>query len=43
MEYRVKADDMKLLADYQKKLYEKPKLTELFFELTDSCNLNCAH
>ncbi|WP_155994881.1 hypothetical protein [Butyrivibrio sp. WCE2006] len=34
---------MKELADYQRNLWRKPKLTYLFFELTDRCNLNCMH
>ena len=31
------------LADYRGELYKSPKLRFLFFELTDKCNLNCAH
>lgn len=34
---------MKQLASYQRQLWLRPKLTFLFFELTDQCNLNCRH
>lgn len=33
----------KKIAEYQDSLRKNPKLTDLFFELTDSCNLNCLH
>lgn len=39
----IKKADMEALAAYQKQLYKRPKLTFLFFELTDKCNLNCVH
>ena len=41
--YDIKESNMLALAEYQKSLWLKPKLTTLFFELTDSCNLNCKH
>jgi len=31
------------LAQYQRTLWSKPRLTYLFFELTDCCNLSCKH
>ena len=34
---------MKELSKYREKLYEKPSLVTLFFELTDACNMNCLH
>lgn len=34
---------MLALASYQRKLFEHPKLTYLFLELTDMCNLKCQH
>ena len=39
----VKESDMLALAEYQRSLWEHPKLKTLFFELTDRCNLNCRH
>ena len=41
--YSIKESNMLDLADYQKTLWESPRLTTLFFELTDCCNLNCKH
>lgn len=41
--YNIKEDDMLALVDYQRSLWTAPKLTTLFFELTDGCNLNCRH
>ena len=35
----IKEWNMKELAAYQQELFVKPKLTFLFFELTDKCNL----
>lgn len=43
MQNEIKERDMKALADYQTYLYAHPKLTFLFFELTDCCNLRCIH
>ena len=40
---RIKKENMKELAQYQRKLRKQPKLTCLFFELTDKCNLSCRH
>ncbi len=34
---------MKALSLYEEDLWSAPKLTYLFFELTDKCNLNCLH
>lgn len=39
----IKEWNMKELAAYQQELFVKPKLTFLFFELTDKCNLTCLH
>jgi len=38
-----KKRDMEKLAQYRKSLYHNPRLTYLFFELTDACNLSCLH
>lgn len=43
MSKTVKYDNMKLLAQFRKKLCSQPKLVFLFFELTDSCNMSCIH
>lgn len=40
---KVKMRDLEALAEYQHYLWNNPKLTFLFFELTDVCNLNCRH
>ena len=39
----VKQADMERLAVLRDQLYEHPRLTYLFFELTDACNLACLH
>lgn len=39
----VKRSDMEQLAQYRAHLCENPRLTYLFFELTDACNLCCLH
>ena len=39
----VKRADMERLAQYRQYLYTHPRLTYLFFELTDACNLSCLH
>lgn len=39
----VKRSDMERLAQYREYLYKHPRLTYLFFELTDACNLCCLH
>lgn len=39
----VKRSDMEKLAQYREWLYQNPRLTYLFFELTDACNLSCLH
>lgn len=39
----VKQKNMESLAQYIQSLYTKPRLTYLFFELTDACNLTCLH
>lgn len=39
----IKHADMKRLAQYRDTLYTNPRLTYLFFELTDACNLSCLH
>ena len=40
---KYKIRDMERLAEYQDTLYRHPRLTYLFFELTDACNLTCMH
>ena len=39
----IKYADMDRLAQYRDSLYDHPRLTYLFFELTDACNLSCLH
>ena len=39
----IKKMNMLSLSEYQKRLWKEPKLSLLFFELTNSCNLNCKH
>ena len=39
----IKQRDLASLVQYQKSLFQKPRLRFLFFELTDSCNLSCLH
>lgn len=39
----IKKTDMDKLAQYREYLYKNPRLTYLFFELTDACNLSCKH
>lgn len=39
----VKQNDMERLARYRDTLCAHPRLTYLFFELTDACNLSCLH
>lgn len=39
----VKRQDMNALAKYREYLLTHPRLTYLFVELTDSCNLRCIH
>lgn len=41
--YSIKQKNMFDLAEYQKALRKNPKLTYLFLELTDCCNLKCLH
>ncbi len=41
--YRIKRENMELLAEYRETLVRHPQLTYLFFELTDACNLSCVH
>ncbi|SEM18333.1 radical SAM additional 4Fe4S-binding SPASM domain-containing protein [Butyrivibrio sp. ob235] len=43
MYHPIKEKNMQALAAYQRQLWKNPKLTFLFFELTDRCNLNCMH
>ena len=40
---KIKIDNMDKLADYRKKLYEKPILKDLFLEVTLRCNARCEH
>lgn len=39
----IKKENMERLAEHRDNLRKKPKLTYLFFELTDACNLSCLH
>ena len=39
----IKLRDLQNLSEYRKHLAQNPKLTYLFFELTDACNLSCLH
>lgn len=39
----VKLQDLQNLSKYREQLTQNPKLTYLFFELTDACNLSCLH
>jgi radical SAM protein with 4Fe4S-binding SPASM domain len=43
VENLVKQRDLKAVFDYQNQLFKKPRLTYLFLELTNACNLNCVH
>lgn len=43
MRIDVKQRDMVRLSEYRDQLAIHPKLTYLFFELTDACNLSCLH
>lgn len=43
MENAIKLRDLESLAAYRDGLYRQPRLTYLFFELTDACNLCCIH
>ena len=43
MRIDVKQRDMARLSEYRDQLAIHPKLTYLFFELTDACNLSCLH
>lgn len=43
MAISMKYADMERLAQYRDSLYDHPRLTYLFFELTNTCNLSCLH
>ena len=43
MNKELKEENLKTLAEYKKVLWERPRLTYLFLELTDQCNLHCKH
>ncbi|MBO7251255.1 MAG: radical SAM protein [Oscillospiraceae bacterium] len=43
MKHRIKQRDLEQLAAYWDDLCVNPKLTYLFLELTDACNLTCLH
>ena len=43
MRIDVKQRDMEKLSEYRDQLAIHPKLTYLFFELTNACNLSCLH
>ena len=40
---KIKINNMDRLAEYRKKLYEKPILKDLFLEVTLRCNARCEH
>ncbi len=40
---RIKTEDLERQAKFRASLLEHPRLTYLFFELTDRCNLACLH
>ena len=40
---RIKTENMTSLASYRSKLRAEPRLTYLFIELTDACNMSCLH
>jgi len=39
----IKVRNMNKISDYIKELYEKPKLLDLFLEVTSRCNAKCEH
>ena len=43
MDRQQKEKDLAALKIWQQHMYEQPVLRNLFFELTDSCNLHCQH
>lgn len=43
MRIDIKQNDMARLSEYREHLVAHPRLTYLFFELTDACNLSCLH
>lgn len=43
MKHAIKRKDLEQLAEYREQLCLHPKLTWLFLELTDACNLKCLH
>ena len=40
---KIKIENMDRIADYRRKLYEKPILKDLFLEVTLRCNARCEH
>lgn len=40
---KIKIENMDRIADYRRKLYEKPILNDLFLEVTLRCNARCEH
>ena len=40
---KIKIENMDKIADYRRKLYEKPILKDLFLEVTLRCNARCEH
>ena len=40
---RLKKHHLEQLAEHTDKLYRKPELRHLFFELTSACNEHCFH
>ena len=43
MDRETKKEHLQSLAQYQRQLWQQPRLQSLFFELTDQCNLRCRH
>ncbi|MBQ3544306.1 MAG: radical SAM protein [Lachnospiraceae bacterium] len=40
---KIKSENMTRLSQYREQLLKNPRLTYLFIEMTNSCNLNCLH
>lgn len=43
MKNKIKEKNLTVLSNFRRQLTEKPILRQLFFELTDSCNMACLH
>ena len=40
---KIKSENMTRLSKYREQLLKNPRLTYLFIEMTNNCNLNCLH